>query len=103
MVKGVINEVFNVIDALMMRFTKGYQLVQPYYIEEYTKDKNFIKDSSDKDIIIEKGERPSSLDVYKTYAIEWEPVEEYLKKTGMTMDELMNTNRGDTGFGNSGK
>ena len=58
---------------------------------------------TDKDITIEKGERPCSLDVYKTYAIDWEPVEEYLKKTGITMDELMNTNRGDTGFGNSGK
>ena len=58
---------------------------------------------TDEDIVVEKGERPCSLDIYKTYAIEWQPVEEYLKETGMSMDELMNTNRGDTGFGNSGK
>lgn len=58
---------------------------------------------TDEDITIEKGERPCSLDIYKTYAINWQPVEEYLKETGMSMDELMNTNRGDTGFGNSGK
>lgn len=58
---------------------------------------------TDEDIVIEKGERPCSLDIYKTYAIEWVPVEEYLKETGLTMEELMDTNRGDTGFGNSGK
>lgn len=58
---------------------------------------------TDKDIVIEKGERPCSIDIYKTYAIEWQPVEEYLKENGLTMEELMDTNRGDTGFGNSGK
>lgn len=58
---------------------------------------------TDNDIIIEKGERPCSLDVYKTYAIEWQTMDEYMKETGLSEEEIMNTNRGDTGFGNSGK
>ena len=58
---------------------------------------------TDKDITIEKGERPCSLDIYKTYSIEWVSLEDYMKETGLTKEEIMNTNRGDTGFGNSGK
>lgn len=58
---------------------------------------------TDEDIVIEKGERPCSLDIYKTYAIKWQPMEEFLRETGLTYDEVMDTNRGDTGFGNSGK
>lgn len=58
---------------------------------------------TDEDIVIEKGERPCSLDIYKTYAIEWCPIDKYLEETGLTMEELMDTNRGDTGFGHSGK
>ena len=58
---------------------------------------------TDNDIVIEKGERPCSLDIYKTYAIEWQSLEEYLEENNLTEDEVMNTNRGDTGFGNSGK
>ena len=58
---------------------------------------------TDRDIVIEKGERPCSLDIYKTYAIEWQHIDDYLKENNLTLDEVMNTNRGDTGFGNSGK
>lgn len=58
---------------------------------------------TDEDIIIEKGERPCSIDLYKTYAIEWQPLEEYLEENNLTEEQVMNTNRGDTGFGNSGK
>ena len=58
---------------------------------------------TDNDITIEKGERPCSIDLFKTYAIDWQPLDEYLKENNLTKEEVMNTNRGDTGFGNSGK
>lgn len=58
---------------------------------------------TDKDIVIEKGERPCSIDLFKTYKIKWQSLEDYMEETGLTKDEIMNTNRGDTGFGNSGK
>ena len=58
---------------------------------------------TDKDIVIEKGERPCSIDLFKTCNIEWVTLDEYMKDTGLSKEEIMNTNRGDTGFGNSGK
>lgn len=58
---------------------------------------------TDKDIVIEKGERPCSIDLFKTYKINWQSLEDYMKETGLSKEEIMNTNRGDTGFGNSGK
>ena len=58
---------------------------------------------TDHDITIEEGERPCSIDLYKTIEIEWQSLEDYMKETGLSKEEIMNTNRGDTGFGNSGK
>ena len=58
---------------------------------------------TDEDITIERGERPCSIDLYKTIEIEWQSLEDYIKETGLTEEEIMNTNRGITGFGNSGK
>lgn len=58
---------------------------------------------TDKDITIEKGERPCSIDLFKTYEIEWQPLDQFLKENNLTEENVMNTNRGDTGFGNSGK
>lgn len=58
---------------------------------------------TDKPITIEKGERPCSIDLFKTCEIEWQSLEDYMKETGLTKEEIMNTNRGATGFGNSGK
>ena len=58
---------------------------------------------SDKDITIKKGERPCSIDIFKTYAIDWQPIEEYLKENDLPKEDVMNTNRGTTGFGESGK
>lgn len=58
---------------------------------------------TDNDIVIEKGERPCSIDLFKTCKIKWQSLEDYIKETGLTKDEIMNTNRGATGFGFSGK
>lgn len=58
---------------------------------------------TDDDIVIEKGERPCSIDLFKTCNIEWITLDEYMKESGLTYEEIMNTNRGITGFGNSGK
>ena len=61
---------------------------------------------SDNEIVIEKGDRPCSIDVYKTYAIEWQSIDEFRKVNNIddeTFDRIMDTNRGDKGFGSSGK
>lgn len=58
---------------------------------------------TDEPITIEKGERPCSIDLFKTVEIEWQPLNEYMEENGLTEEQVMNTNRGDTGFGNSGK
>ena len=57
---------------------------------------------SDEPIEVKIGDRPCSIDIYKTYAIEWQDVNEYLEEFGISEEELMNTNRGATGFGASG-
>lgn len=62
-----------------------------------------IYNVTDEDIVIEKGERPCSIDLFKTCKIKWIPLEDYMKRTGLSKEEIMNTNRGDTGFGHSGK
>ena len=58
---------------------------------------------TDEPIIIKKGERPCSIDLYKTIEIEWQTLDDYMKETGLSKEEIMDTNRGNTGFGNSGK
>lgn len=61
-----------------------------------------IQNNGDKDIEVHKGDRVCSVNIVKTYAFDFVPLEEYLKEVNMTEEEFMNTNRGDTGFGNSG-
>lgn len=60
---------------------------------------------SDNEIVIEKGDRPCSIDIYKTFAIEWQSLDDFQKDYDLSdeeMKDIMNTNRGDKGFGSSG-
>jgi len=61
-----------------------------------------IQNNGDKDIEVHKGDRVCSINIVKTYAFDFIPLDEYLKEINMTKEEFMNTNRGETGFGNSG-
>ena len=61
-----------------------------------------IQNNGDEDIEIKEGERVYSIELTKTYGIKFIPVETYCKEHNINMDELMNTNRGATGFGASG-
>lgn len=61
-----------------------------------------IQNNGDKDIEVHKGDRVCSINIVKTYAFDFIPLDEYLKEINMTEEEFMNTNRGTTGFGNSG-
>ena len=61
-----------------------------------------IQNNGDEDIEIKEGERVCSIELTKTYGIKFIPVETYCKEHNINMDELMNTNRGATGFGASG-
>lgn len=61
-----------------------------------------IQNNGDEDIEIKEGERVCSIELTKTYGIKFIPVETYCKEHDINMDELMNTNRGVTGFGASG-
>jgi len=53
-------------------------------------------------ITINKGDRPCSLDLFKTYEIEFQPIKQYLEETGLSEEDIMNTNRGSNGHGSSG-
>lgn len=56
----------------------------------------------DNPITINKGDRVASLGLVKTYAMDFEQVDDYCERTGTDKEEIMNTERGDSGFGNSG-
>ncbi len=61
-----------------------------------------IQNNGDNDIEVHKGDRVCSVNVYRTYAFKYIPLEDYLKEHNITKEEYFNTNRGATGFGNSG-
>lgn len=61
-----------------------------------------IVNLGDQPITINKGDRVASLTLVKTYAMDFEDVDDYCKRTGKNKDEIMNTERGDSGFGASG-
>ncbi|WP_299995552.1 hypothetical protein [uncultured Clostridium sp.] len=56
----------------------------------------------DKPITINKGDRVASLGLVKTYAMDFEHVDDYCERTGKDKEEIMNTERGESGFGASG-
>lgn len=62
-----------------------------------------VQNTGDKDIEIKAGDRVCSIDLTKTYGIKFIPVEEYCEKHNITVEEFMDTNRGNTGFGASGR
>lgn len=61
-----------------------------------------VQNNGDEDIKIKVGERVCSIELTRTYGINFVPVEEYCEKHNINIDELMDTNRGSTGFGNTG-
>lgn len=61
-----------------------------------------VQNNGDEDIEIKAGDRVCSIDLTRTYGINFVPVEEYCEKHNINMEDLMNTNRGTTGFGHSG-
>lgn len=64
---------------------------------------NFLVNNlGDEPIIINKGDRVASIGLVKTYAMDFEHVDDYCKRTGKDKEEIMNTERGDSGFGASG-
>ena len=62
-----------------------------------------IQNNGSQDIEIKSGDRVCSIDIVKTYAFEFIPIDEYCDKFGIDKDSLMNTNRGELGFGSTGK
>lgn len=64
---------------------------------------NFIGvNLGDEPVTINKGDRVASIGLVKTYAMDFEDLDEYCERTGRNKDEIMNTERGASGFGNSG-
>lgn len=61
-----------------------------------------IQNNTDKDIEVKKGDRVCSIDLEMTFGINFIPVKEYCEKHNITVEDFMNTNRGTTGFGNTG-
>lgn len=61
-----------------------------------------IQNNGDKDIEVHKGDRVCSINIVKTYAFDFIPLDDWLKVNNLTREQVMNTNRGETGFGNSG-
>lgn len=61
-----------------------------------------IQNNGDKDIEVHKGDRVCSINIVKTYAFDFIPLDKWLIENNMTKEDFFNTNRGDTGFGNSG-
>ena len=65
---------------------------------------NFLVNNlGDEPITIEKGDRVASIGLVRTYAMDFEDIDEYCKRTGKNKEEIMSTERGDSGFGSSGK
>ena len=87
----------------------GKTYVSPIDIGDAWVDNNYrgiinalIQNNGDKDVEIKAGERVCSIELTKTYGINFIPVDEYCEKHNINKEELMNTNRGATGFGASG-
>lgn len=57
----------------------------------------------DTPVTIQQGDRVASLSLVKTYKFDFEEIHEYCKRTGKDYNEMMTTERGATGFGNSGR
>lgn len=62
-----------------------------------------VQNVGNEDIEFKKGERVCSIDLVKTIRPKFIPIDEYCNKYGITKDALMNTDRGATGFGATGK
>lgn len=62
-----------------------------------------IQNITDEPITIHKGDRPCSIELELTFKMDLVSIDEYCKYYGLSKDEVMNTERGDTGFGSSGK
>lgn len=58
-----------------------------------------VQNVGDQDIEFKKGERVCSIDLVKTLKPIFIPVDEYCNKYGIDKENLMNTDRGATGFG----
>ena len=52
-----------------------------------------IVNLGDQPITINKGDRVASLTLVKTYAMDFEDIDDYCKRTGKNKDEIMNTER----------
>lgn len=62
-----------------------------------------VQNVGDKAIDFKKGDRVCSIDLTKTYKINWKSIDDFSKESGISKEDLMNTNRGVSGFGSSGR
>lgn len=82
---------------------------QPIWVSDAYIDPNYrgicnflVVNLGTKPITIKEGDRVASIGLTKTYAMDFEKLEDYCKRTGKSMEEIMNTERGSSGFGASG-
>lgn len=81
-------------------FLKGINVGSAWVDRGYRGQINaLIQNITDKDIVIEKGDRPCSIELELTFKAEFVDAKEFY---GDKFDEIMNTERGATGFGSSG-
>lgn len=61
-----------------------------------------MQNITDEPITIHKGDRPCSIELELTFKMKFVSIDEYCDYYSLNKDEVMNTERGATGFGSSG-
>lgn len=83
-------------------FLKGLNVGGAWVDRNYRGQINaLMQNITNNDIIIEKGDRPCSIDLIMTFNMNLVPAVDYFSEE--EYQEIMNTNRGDSAFGSSGK
>lgn len=83
-------------------FLKGLNVGQAWVDRNYRGQINaLMQNITNEDIVINKGERPCSIDLIYSYNMEFVPAKEYFGEE--KYNELMNTERGEKAFGSSGR
>lgn len=82
---------------------------QPIWVSDAFIDSNYrgicnflLVNLGTEPITINQGDRVASITLVKTYKFDFEEIHDYCERTGRDYDEIMNTNRGESGFGSSG-